>query len=109
LGQGWGVGDFGQIQSSNALKSLIFNANDNHFRNDGVTCSSHVSGTTFFKVLSQGKSSASCQRAIALKGPFCLLKGLKLDLTHAQPGRALPLSLRFIDLDGLSAGREWVN
>jgi hypothetical protein len=42
-------------QGSAALAQLV----EHIIRNDGVTCSSHVSGTTFFKVLSQGKSSTS--------------------------------------------------
>ena len=63
--------DYGLRSESAALAQLV----EHIIRNDGVTCSSHVSGTTFFKVLSQAKSSVSYQRAMPLAGRICLLKG----------------------------------
>ena len=80
---------------------------DTVIRNDGVTCSSHVSGTTFFKVLSQAKSSASYKRAIAFEGRFCLLKGQNPVQTRWMSQRGFTFALRIMWLKKRSAGPVW--
>jgi len=90
LGPAW-VARRGQADRSLiALLYIAFPARVPCIRNDGVRCSSHLSGTTFLEDVQQGKSERSTKGPsawVALVGlPWVLWAGSKTEMGRFRTG-----------------------